>query len=87
VRSSLGLNVITGVFSGTFRATARRRGTTPAVAGGRIWVRDWAEGNIIVDLNGKSLGSFAVDVRPQYTVASRSTSGRRRSPPLMSTAT
>ena len=39
-------------------------GTTPAVAGGRIWVRDWAEGNIILDLNGNSLGTFSVDVPP-----------------------
>jgi outer membrane protein assembly factor BamB len=39
-------------------------GTTPAVADGRIWIRDWAEGNIILDLNGNSLGTFSVDVPP-----------------------
>lgn len=39
-------------------------GTTPAVANGRIWVRDWAEGNIILDMNGNSLGTFSLDVPP-----------------------
>ena len=39
-------------------------GTTPAVAVGRVWVRDWAEGNIILDLNGNSMGTFAVDRPP-----------------------
>jgi outer membrane protein assembly factor BamB len=39
-------------------------GTTPTVAVGRVWVRDWAEGNIILDLNGSSLGTFAVDSPP-----------------------
>ena len=39
-------------------------GSTPAVAGGRIWVRDWAEGNIILDLAGNAVGTFSVDVPP-----------------------
>jgi outer membrane protein assembly factor BamB len=59
------LNVITGGLQWYISGDCTGGGgTTPAVAGGRIWVRDWAEGNIIVDLNGKSLGSFAVDVPP-----------------------
>jgi len=39
-------------------------GTTPTVAVGRVWVRDWAEGNIILDLNGNSTGTFSVDRPP-----------------------
>jgi outer membrane protein assembly factor BamB len=39
-------------------------GSTPAVAGRRIWVRDLAKGNIILDLSGSSLGTFLVDRPP-----------------------
>jgi len=39
-------------------------GTTPAVAVGRVWVQDRVEGNMILDLNGNSMGAFAVDRPP-----------------------
>jgi outer membrane protein assembly factor BamB len=41
-------------------------GTTPAYYNGWVWARDWALGNIILDVLGNVQGSFLVDVPPSF---------------------
>src|SRR5262249_54711900 len=41
-------------------------GAAPAVYQGLIWERDWAMGNVIVDKNGKSVGSFSASAVPSF---------------------
>jgi outer membrane protein assembly factor BamB len=41
-------------------------GAAPALHDGLIWERDWDVGNVIIDSNGKSVGSFAGSVGPAF---------------------
>jgi outer membrane protein assembly factor BamB len=41
-------------------------GAAPAVYQGRVWERDWAMGNVIIDSTGKSAGSFNTSVIPSF---------------------
>lgn len=41
-------------------------GAAPAVHNGLIWERDWAEGNVIIDTAGHSVGSFAASAVPAF---------------------
>jgi hypothetical protein len=41
-------------------------GSTPSVYQGKIWQRDWAEGNVIVDSSGHPHGTFAADTPPSF---------------------
>jgi outer membrane protein assembly factor BamB len=41
-------------------------GAAPAVYGGLIWERDWAQGNVIIDHDGNAAGSFAASAIPAF---------------------